>query len=263
MKRLLLIGASGHLGRRLVPRLPDFELAAPGHRELDLADPAGLRRFLRDRRFDTILIVGGNTEIEDCEADPAGAFAANAEGPGVIAESAPAAHLIYFSTDCVFDGRGGPHPVDAPTCPTNAYGRSKAEGERRVRRGRWTVVRTCHIYSFQPDHNNFFMFVARRVLAGEPVIGWTDQRTTPTEADDLADATCRIVREGTEGIVHLAGREPCTRYEFACEVARAFGREGAIRPGLMPDDLRPRQAGLVADLIPYREGIARQRRLWR
>lgn len=262
-RSILLIGASGHLGRRLAQRLAVRDLVAPSHRELDLTDVDGLRACLRSRTFDAIVVPGGFTKIEGSEADPGRAFAANAVGPGVIAEESRGAHVIFFSTDCVFDGREGPYATDAPANPINVYGRSKVEGERRIlAAGIWSIVRTSHIYSFDRT-NNFFMFVARRVLSGEPVTGYTDQCTTPTDADDLADATLRVIDERIEGVLHLAGSQPVTRYDYACEVARVFGKEGVITPGNMPNKLRPSRAGLISDLIPYREGIARQADLFR
>ena len=84
-------------------------------------------------------------------------------------------------------------------------------------------------------------YVARRLLGGLSVRAYVDQWVTPTDADDLAEATVRIVREGTEGLVHLAGRDTCSRYDFALEVAAAFGRSG-VEPCSMADAIRPRRA---------------------
>jgi dTDP-4-dehydrorhamnose reductase len=257
VRRILIIGASGQIGRRLRRRLADDEVAAPSHDELDLADADALHALVRGRRFDAILVPGGITSIEACQSDPQRALAVNAIGPGLLAEAAP---TIYFSTDYVFDGRGGPYGTDAAPNPVSVYGSSKLEGERRVLAEGGTVIRTSHIFSADPG-NNFFMHVARRLLAGQSVRGYTDQWSTPTDADALVEATIRLIGDRARGLVNLAGSEVCSRYEFACEVGRAFGREG-VEAASMPVDLRPRRCGLVSDLISYRDGIARQRLLY-
>ena len=117
----------------------------------------------------------------------------------------------------------------------------------------WTIIRTCHIFSFDPG-NNFFMHVARNLYEGKRVQAYVDQFSTPTDADALADETARVVKERHEGVLHLAGNETCSRYEFSMEIARALGREG-VEPSNLPDDGRPKNVGLVSHLPSWREGV--------
>ena len=63
----------------------------------------------------------------------------NVEGSENVARAAAAvgARLVHLSTDIVFDGRkGAPYVEEDPPSPVTEYGRSKAEGERRVARAR-------------------------------------------------------------------------------------------------------------------------------
>ena len=74
--------------------------------------------------------------------------------PGVraLAEACASlgARLVQPSTDYVFDGTAlDPYPEDAPTCPVNAYGRTKLVGERAVLEllpDTGYVVRTAWLY---------------------------------------------------------------------------------------------------------------------
>ncbi len=161
MARILIIGGSGQTGKRLSTRFPGDIVATPSHPELDLGNGPALRKFLRADRFDTILIPGGMTRPAECEAAPEAAFAVNASGPGIVSEEARGAHVIYFSTDYVFDGKAGPYGVEAEPSPISVYGKSKRKGELCVQQGLWTVIRTCHIFSndagdisFMPEARN-------------------------------------------------------------------------------------------------------------
>lgn len=258
--RVLVIGGSGQVGRRLVRLLPGA--VAPPHRDLDLADEAALRRFLRAERFDTIVVPGAASNIDWCEAHPEEAAATNAIGPGVVAEESRGAHVVFFSTDAVFDGLAGPYrPEDVPN-PISVYGSTKVEGERRVRAARrWTVIRTCQVYGCDPGRG-LVVQIAEKLAAGQTALGWTDSWGTMTDADDLAEATVRAIGEGRTGILHLAGRDFITRYEFSLEVGRQLGRPDLIVGGPTDRPNRPKRTGLVSNLIGYREGIARQLRLY-
>lgn len=255
MARILIIGGSGQTGKRLRSRFPGETVLAPSHSDLDLGDEPALRGFLRSNRFDSILIPGGMTRPAECEADPERAMRINGIAPGMVAEEARGAHVIFFSTDYVFDGKEGPYPEEATPNPIGVYGASKREGELRVQQGRWTVIRTCHVFSHDPG-GNFFMHVVRNLAEGKQVKAYVDQFSTPTDAETLADETARVVNEGREGILHLAGNESCSRYEFATEIARLLGREG-VEESRLPDDGRPARVGLVSHLPSWKEGVFR------
>jgi len=50
----------------------------------------------------------------------------------------------------------------------------------------------------------------------------------PTLADDLAEALDRLIDKQEYGIYHVAGRESCNRYEFACKIADVFGLDKGL-----------------------------------
>ncbi len=86
-----------------------------------------------------------------CESDPDTAFSVNALGTRHVAEAAAraGAHLVYISTDYVFDGTAGRPYVewDTPN-PQSVYGRSKLAGEHEVAAAgvpSATVVRTAWV----------------------------------------------------------------------------------------------------------------------
>ena len=157
--RILVTGAGGQLGRDLVAVLGGA--VAPGGRRRALFGPEGPgsptadvlgadhSQLPVDRRAevlsaveafapDVVVHAAAWTAVDACEGDPDRAFAVNALGTRHVAEAArrAGAHLVYLSTDYVFDG-SSPRPYvewDEPN-PLSVYGRSKLAGEQRVPAG--------------------------------------------------------------------------------------------------------------------------------
>jgi dTDP-4-dehydrorhamnose reductase len=70
---------------------------------------------------------------------------------------------------------------------------------------------------------NFAMFVIERLRKGEPVKAVRDQFSSPTFADNLADALIRLIEYPGNGVFHIAGRSCVSRYEFSLKIAEIFG----------------------------------------
>jgi dTDP-4-dehydrorhamnose reductase len=70
---------------------------------------------------------------------------------------------------------------------------------------------------------NFAMFLVDRLRRNEMVRAVRDQYSSPTFADNLAEALLRLARHPDSGIYHTAGRSCMSRYEFAITLAGLFG----------------------------------------
>jgi dTDP-4-dehydrorhamnose reductase len=93
----------------------------------------------------------------------------------------------------------------------NAYGRSKAEAERRVEtlHPRATVVRTSLIYG-GPEPG------PQERLARDGKRFFVDEIRSPVQVKDLAIAILELVDADEAGPLHLAGADDVSRYELAC-----------------------------------------------
>ncbi len=108
-----------------------------------------MRDALADIRPDLVLHLAAATDVDGCERDPGVAWAVNDAGTGQVAEAAAAvgAHLVYLSTDYVYDGTlDRPYRGDDPVAPLSVYGASKLAGEARVGDAA-TIVRTSWVSS--------------------------------------------------------------------------------------------------------------------
>jgi dTDP-4-dehydrorhamnose reductase len=194
-------------------------------RELDIRDPAAIAAFARGRRLSWIVNCAAYTDVDGAEAEPEAAMRLNADGPANLAALASriGTRILHVSTDYVFDGAAErPYLEDDPTCPINAYGRSKAAGEERVRAicAEHVILRSAWLYGIAG--RNFVSKIIELLASDRPIGVVADQRGTPTSAADLAGAMAAIAgaAEPCFGTFHYTDLGEASRYEVALEIMR-------------------------------------------
>jgi len=132
------------------------------------------------------------TQVDDAERQSALAWLVNAEAVDVLARTCAQidAVMVHYSTDYVFDGTKQTAYSEAdPVRPLNAYGRSKAEGERLLRQahGRHLIFRTSWVYALRG--RNFPATILRLARERDALEVVDDQWGAPTSAELIADVT--------------------------------------------------------------------------
>lgn len=232
--RILVIGCAGMLGRAITATLTAHAIdwLGAGRGTMDLADHALLRR-----EADHAIPAGGVvinaaawTNVDGAEADEQAATAANATGVGLLAALCRerGAVLVHFSTDYVFSGdaptdpAGRPRPwrIDDPIRPVNAYGRTKAAGERAIidSRCEHLILRTSWLHAAWGK--NFVRTIAALCLARTQIKVVADQVGRPTSCWHLASSALALLLSGARGVLHLTDGGPETSWHgFAREIA--------------------------------------------
>ncbi len=135
--RVLVTGASGFVGRRLLPRL-----AAEGHvalgtdRELDIADRPALARTLAAFRPDAVIHLAALSSVAHSLRAPEDCYRVNFLGTrallAAVAQQAPGARLLLVgSADAYTATEPASAPLDesTPLRPRSPYARTKAAAE--------------------------------------------------------------------------------------------------------------------------------------
>jgi dTDP-4-dehydrorhamnose reductase len=237
--RVAIIGSSGQLGQDLV-RLFGEEAVGFTHQDLDVTDGVSVASVMHSLRPDWVLNTAAFHRVDDCEVNPALAFAANTLGALNIARAAAAvgSGVVFFSTDYVFGGqgrqRGHPYKEGDSTDPLNTYGVSKEAGEQLVMQAnpRHLVIRSAGLYGTATSRKGWtfpeLMLNKARTEGSVRVV--TDQVLSPTFTADLAQKTKELTEQDIVGLFHLTNNGECSWFEFAQEVFDLAGVEVEMEP---------------------------------
>lgn len=233
--KVLVTGAGGQLGRSLCASSPrEVELVALDHAGLDLTDAPAVAAAVARANPDWIVNAAAYTAVDRAEDERAIAFAVNAEGVRHLAQALQprGGRLLQVSTDFVFGG-GGSHPYRPadPVDPVNAYGASKAAGERAIGEilpDRHLIVRSAWLYDRKG--RNFLTAMLRRMNEHPEVPVVDDQIGTPTHVPGLARVLWQAMARGLSGIHHWTDAGVASWYDFACAIRELAGARGLVPP---------------------------------
>jgi dTDP-4-dehydrorhamnose reductase len=242
--KILITGKDGQLGWELQRSLAGFgDIVATGRQELNLCDPAGIRKTVRSVRPDVVLNTAAYNAVDRAESEPDMALKVNSVAPGLLADECRdlGALLIHFSTDYVFDGkRTTPYSEEDEAAPLSVYGRSKLAGEQAVRaaKGRALIFRTAWLYSDRGD--NFVGTMRRLARQKSELRVVNDQTGTPTWVESLSEAVRKIcgIALSPRGraiseespIYHATCSGETTRYDFVRAILEDLARKEPKEP---------------------------------
>lgn len=235
--RVILLGASGQLGRSITRELAErdnpYELVPYTHEQLDYSDTLAVANAVQIWEeqaiaYDWTMVVNcaAFTQVDLAEdaAQYRELLALNALLPAQLAES----HLpiVQISTDYVFDGKQGtPYREEDIPHPQSLYGRTKRQGELALLMHpmhpaeQHLVIRTQWLWA--PWGHNFVRTMLRLAREGKPLRVVNDQIGSPTSAPSLARAICDIIacydaeRTFRTSLLHYANRGACSWYDLA------------------------------------------------
>lgn len=231
MINLLVTGSSGQLGqclKQLLLSATDISCYFAAREDLDITNSDELQRFFSDHNFDYCINTAAYTNVEKAESEQKKAFLINAEGAYSLAKACKKHNvvLLHISTDYVFDGMAKtPYQEQDPTNPLNVYGASKLKGEQHIV-DTWNkhfIIRTSWLYS-QYGHN-FLNSMLQFAKQKKALTITTQQKGTPTNANDLAQMLVTIIKTGNAryGVYHFSNQGEATWYDFAKAIFKATG----------------------------------------
>lgn len=232
MKKILVTGANGQLGRCIKDAAADFpelEFIFVSKEELDIENETSLKDFFNNNSFSHCINTAAYTNVEKAESEPESAYRINAEAvknlAGICKKNEVV--LLHVSTDYVFDGKKElPYLETDTTNPINVYGASKLKGEEYIQNicDKYFIFRTSWLYS-QYGHN-FLKTILKYAEENKQLTITTEQTGTPTNANDLAKVLLQVIAQDSEdyGVYHYSNCGETTWFGFAEEILQQTGK---------------------------------------
>lgn len=250
MKKVLIIGANGFTGRRILNDLCKdkcYELSgcslhddiapAKGYRfyQIDVCNSLQLENLFKEVKPNVVINTSALSVPDYCETHHKEADAVNVDAVRSMALLCTRykSRFIHFSTDFVFDGNSKQLYAETDaTNPVNYYGISKVAGERIVASvcNDYAIVRVVVVYgkALPGQHGNILQLVANKLRNGEPIKVVSDQWRTPTYVGDISKAIATLIKTNQNGIYHICGRDCLSIAEIAYRVAAVLRLDSTL-----------------------------------
>lgn len=233
-KTILVIGKNGQLAHEL-SEFSNFNIKCLGRADIDVLSCSSIEAAIKKYEPLSIINTCAYTAVDKAEVEVEKATMLNSDAVANLASSCNKLnlHLVHVSTDYVFCGtRGEPYKTDHPLQPQSVYGRTKAEGERKVLDTlpeHACIIRTSWLYS--RFGHNFIKTMLKMMATKQQVTVVDDQIGSPTWAGGLARACLDASLIQLKGVYHWTDEGVCSWYDLALTL-----RTMAIELGLLNDD---------------------------
>lgn len=259
--KTLVTGANGMLGQAVMEAWADFDPIGFDLPDLDITEPPQVAKVLDFYRPNVLVNCAAYTAVDKCEDDELAATRVNGTAVGNLAKVCALRdiRLIHISTDYVFDGENDQgYAEDALLAPINAYGRSKAKGEREIiaNAHQFYLVRTSWLYG--PNGKNFVTTMLELAKTKPELKVVNDQHGKPTYTRDLAVFLKQLVLDhAPSGIYHGVNEEPTTWYDFTNEIFKQAGIPTPVQPCPTTEFPRPAKRPAWSTLLNTKRPLMR------
>ena len=219
-----LIGNKGMLGTDVEASLRNNSIPYTAtDKEIDITDIEALKNFTADKNIKWIINCSAYTAVDLAEDEEDVAYKINGDGPHNLALIAKKmdAKIIHFSTDYVFNGEKDPEYFETDnTGPQSVYGKSKLQGENKIR-DTWNkhfIIRLSWL--FGENGNNFIKTMLRLFENNNTVRVVNDQWGSPTYTKELSELIIKVVKTDSAdyGIYNYSCEGRINWYQFAKEI---------------------------------------------
>ncbi|MDR3593434.1 dTDP-4-dehydrorhamnose reductase [Clostridium sp.] len=232
---ILVTGVNGQLGFDVVKELKrrNIECLGIDIKDLDITDSNATHEYISNLKPECVIHCAAYTAVDRAEDEEEICNKVNVYGTENIAKACKNvdAKMIYISTDYVFDGLGDkPFEVEGNIKPLSVYGKTKYEGELKVKEilDKYFIVRISWVFGV--NGNNFIKTMLRLGKEKESLNVVCDQIGSPTYTFDLAPLLCDMAISEKYGVYHATNEEFCSWAEFAQEIMNQARLKCRINP---------------------------------
>ncbi|MFK8184735.1 MAG: NAD(P)-dependent oxidoreductase [Phormidesmis sp.] len=249
--KILITGATGAIGTKLCEYLRklNHQVIPVGltPREniisADLRDEATVIQLFKSYKPDLLIHLAALTNIRFCEQNKAASWAMNYSITELLTQAClkHKTRILFFSSDYVFGKYNYLWKESDTPCPVNQYGKDKAAAEQliKINLSDYAIIRTAQLYGVPGD---LVGLVQKTLASQKEFTAFANLINCPTWIGDLFEMLKIIIHQEHQGIFHCVGPEAVSRYQYACEIAKALALEPSRIKALkldFSDDIRP------------------------
>jgi dTDP-4-dehydrorhamnose reductase len=231
----LVVGGDSEIGRAAAAHFGGRALATTrrvGDTRVALDLAGDLSAWEPPAGVTSACILAAMARLSDCEKDPAGTTRVNVTGTLVLAERliTRGVHVLFISSDKVFDGTAPQMPADAPTAPVSEYGRQKARTEAALRAHmrRGAPVAILRLAKVVSRETALLRDWTAALKAREPIRAFHDMTMAPVAAATVVRATAALMEARATGIFQLSGPRDVSYADTGLFLAERLGAEASL-----------------------------------
>ncbi len=267
MKRLLITGASGFLGYHLlrvaakdwevygITNSNSFDFVNTVGVSCDICNYIRLGNLIEDIEPDAIIHTAAISDANFCQQNKELSHEVNVEATKNLAGIACDYNIpfAFISSDLVFDGKKGMYKEEDDKNPVSIYGEQKALAEEEVLEiyPGAVVFRLPLMFGYpEANSSNYLVKFLLQIRNKEIVKLFLDEHRNVCGAKSIAEGILKLF-ENNSGIIHLAGKEKLSRYNFGIKAANAFQLDTILIQPCLQKDVKmnaPRPADVSLDI---------------
>ena len=237
-RKLLLTGASGFLGYHLLRVFANdweiygltnsgsFDFTGATAIKCDITNYIELGNYFDDIEPDAVIHTAAIADANFCQNNAEIASSVNVEASKNLAGICCDFQIpfAFTSTDLVFDGKKGMYTEEDEKNPVSTYGEQKAIAEDEVLKiyAEATVFRLPIMFGY-PDatSKNYLHGLISGLKDRKTATLFTDEYRSICGAKSISAGIFNLLGK-TSGLIHLAGKERLSRYDFGMKVVDTF-----------------------------------------
>jgi dTDP-4-dehydrorhamnose reductase len=232
-----VVGSNGQLASCFKNKFNISEAVFTSSKEVDVVNLNSVYEFVTNLKPSLIINCSAYTAVDKAETEVEAAYKINVTGVENLATVSRKFKIpvIHFSTDFVFDGKKtSPYFEGDETGPTGVYGKTKLEGENKLRELAFssTIIRISWLYS--PFGKNFVKTMIELSKLKKKVSVVSDQVGCPTYGPDLVDLVVNNLTyfrsHKTHELYHFSNEGEISWYDFAEKVMTLSGKDCKVNP---------------------------------
>lgn len=223
-------------------------LAEAGRPYLDMASP--LDHWEAPPGTRSVCIAAAVARLCACAADPAGSAFINVDATLRLIDRVltQRIHVVYLSTNQVFDGSIPHVPADASVNPISEYGKQKAQTESKLKElmkegAPVAILRLGKVISPQTPLLEHWV---EELAAGRSIRAFHDMVVAPAPISIVTQAIAALMRSQSRGIYQLTG----PRDASYVDVGRHIAEQLKANPGLV-EAVSAQSAGMPIGATPH------------